>query len=82
MPKKMGTIGKRAETSLGEKDKIPMTITERVEYAIFLAMMPGNMIPSDWFSGAMLGENNGFRKRVQMAAKLAVIEMAPAGTKS
>ena len=47
----------------------------RVARVIFLSMMPNNMVPNDWDSGAILGDGNSFRHQIEMAAKLAVIEL-------
>jgi hypothetical protein len=47
----------------------------RVGRVIFLSMKPGHMVMNDWDSGKALGENNSFRKRIEMAARLSIIEI-------
>jgi hypothetical protein len=47
----------------------------RIARAIFTAMKPDHITMADWDKGAILGENNSLRMRIEMAARLSVIEM-------
>lgn len=58
-----------------EASELNALLEAKVARTIFLVMMPPNMVMADWDSGAVLGENNEYRKKIEMAAKLAVIDM-------
>jgi hypothetical protein len=50
-------------------------LVSRVEYAIYLAVKPSNLVPKDWHSGAILGDKDSYRAKIRLAAKLALIEV-------
>ena len=65
----------KARTPSGAKVVCCDGLEARVGRVIFLSMKPGHMVMEDWDSGKTLGENNNLRKRIEMAARLSIIEM-------